>query len=422
MKEESIMHAHVPQPFLRRGFAVPILVVLLIAAAACGSGEDPAIAKAKQVFGETMRAKPEYAGYGLSVAAGSRSPFVRQILLEMIASDHYATALEAVRVLQDDPPPEAREVLQGVFQQKRGALKLQAAVALARLGDADALEWLKTEISGGGAALSLPAVKVLAEHDEVEAVEAPVRAYMASDSLDTRNEAYAALGEIGQPWATSLLLEGLDNELGEDRQQAITALGRTGDAEVARKIVRFHNTQGLVFATLEALGALGNPDSAPAAEAMVAHEEKTVRVYAAAALWRLGDAEKAVPVLEPLLEDEDPMLRDLLAEQLAPIEAPQAREWLARLAADPDKQVRLSALRSLAAEPSAEDVPVFLRATGDEDYEVATVALGALAMLGLPAENKAQIEPLLDSDNPYVALSAANALLTLETGGGGEAG
>lgn len=415
------MHAHIRQPSSCRGAVVLLLAVLLLSIAACGPGEDPAVSKAKRVFEQTMQASPEYAGYGLSISAGNRSPFVRQMLLGMITSDHYATALEAVRAIQDDPPEEARPALQTVFAEKKGGLKLQAAVALARLGDAAALEWLKTEIAGGGAALSLPAVRVLAEHGESEAVTTPVRSYMASESLDTRNEAYAALGEIGQPWATKLLLEGLNNERGEDRQQAIMALGRTGDSAVAGRIVRFHNTQGLVFATLEALGALGDPATIPAAENMISHEETTVRVYAGVALWRLGGAEKAVETLEPLMQDEDPMVRNLLAEQLAPVDAPEAQEWLIQLAADPDRVVRLSALHSLADRATVDDLPVFLRAAADEDYEVATVALGALAKLGLPPEATAQLAPLLDSGNPYVVLSAANALLTLDRDEGGAA-
>ena len=409
------MLANVRQSSLYCTMAVPLLAALLLANAACGPREDPAVAKAKRVFEQTMQANPEYAGYGLSIAAGNPSPFVREMLLGMIASEHYPTALEAVRAIQDDPPAEAQQALQTVFREKRGALKLQAAVALARLGEAEALEWLRVEISGGGAALSLPAVRVLAEHGETEAVEAPVRRYMASDSLDTRNEAYAVLGEIGQPWSTQLLLQGLDKERGEDRQQAIMALGRTGDAAVAQRIARFHNTQGLVFATLEALGALGNPETLKAVESMTSHEEKTVRVYAAVALWRLGGSEKAREALGPLLQDEDPLIRRLVAEQLGSADAPEAREWLTQLAADPDKSVRLSALRSLAAEATAAEVPVFLRAAGDEDYEVATVSLSALARLGVPPDATAQLEPLLDSGNPYIALSAANAILTLDT-------
>lgn len=415
------MFASVRQPSLHRMALVPLLAALLLATAACGPREDPVVAKAKRVFGQTMEANPEYAGYGLSISAANPSPFVREMLLGMIASEHYPTALEAVRAVQDDPPAEAEPVLQTVFQEKRGALKLQAAVALTRLGDAASLDWLKAEISGGGAALSLPAVRVLAEKGETEALEAPVRSYMASDSLDTRNEVYALLGEIGQPWATRLLLQGLDNERGEDRQQAIIALGRTGDADVAKRIVRFHNTQGLVFATLQALGALGNPETIQAAEAMTEHDEKTVRTYAAVALWRLGGAERAQQVLEPLLQDEDPMIRRLVAEQLGSVDAPEATEWLTQLAADQEKAVRLSALQSLAIGATAADAAVFLRATGDEDYEVATVSLSALAGIGLPPDSAAQLEPLLDSGNPYVALSTANAILTLDTAGAGPA-
>jgi HEAT repeat protein len=79
-------------------------------------------------------------------------------------------------------------------------------------------------------------------------------------------------------------------------------------------------------------------------------------------------------------------------------------------------------VRSLAVGAAAADVPTFLRAAGDEDYEVATVALSALAKLGVPADAVAQLAPLLDSGNPYVRLSAANAILTLERGAEESAG
>jgi HEAT repeat protein len=132
--------------------------------------------------------------------------------------------------------------------------------------------------------------------------------------------------------------------------------------------------------------------------------------------------ERAVEVLEPLLADEDVMIRSLAAEQLEGLEDPRAREWLGRLAKDADKAVRLAALRSLATGSTASDAPVFLEATADGEYEVATVALNVLAGLPLGPEEISRIDPLLDSDNPYVAISAAHAVLSLgEAAGGGGA-
>jgi HEAT repeat protein len=239
---------------------------------------------------------------------------------------------------------------------------------------------------------------------------------MSSDNLDTRNEGYAMLGAIGQPWATELLIEGLANEHGEDREQAIVAMGHTGDPEMANRIVRFHNTQGLVFATLEALGELGDTRTLPAAKKQTEHEEKQVRLHAAVAAWKLGDAETAIPVLEPLVADEDPAFRGLVAEKLASVEADQAKQWLVALAQDEDKVVRLSALRSLATTATDADAALFLTASADGEYEIATVALNVLSGLQASPEQIEQLEPLMEDKNPYVALSAAHAILALKAG------
>jgi HEAT repeat protein len=122
-----------------------------------------------------------------------------------------------------------------------------------------------------------------------------------------------------------------------------------------------------------------------------------------------------------VLVDEDAMIRSLVAEQLEGLDDPGAREWLVGLAKDADKTVRLAALRSLATGATGSDAGVFLDAITDAEYEVATVALNVLAGLPLGPEEIARIDPLMDSDNPYVAISAAHAVLALGTppGGGG---
>jgi HEAT repeat protein len=398
----------------RRAAVVPFLTVLLAFFVGCAGGDDSATRQAKAVFEQTMASNQEYSKYAVTVAHASRSPWARQKIIELIDSEHYPTALEAVRAFQKDPPPEAREALQNVFANKRGALKLQAAVALGRMGDQQALDWLAAEIEGGGAALNRDAAQLLAKQGNIDPLQDQFKKFLAAEHLDTRNEGYALLGAIGEPWATEMLLEGLDNEHGEDRQQAIIALGNTGDADVANKIVRFYNTQGLVFATLEALGNLADPGTAEAAETMTDHDEKPVRVYAAVATWRMGNGDKAVEVLEPLVSDEDPMIRRLVAEQLAPVDADSAKQWLVTLAQDSDPTVRLAALRSLAPRAEPGDAAVFLAASGDAEYEVATVALNVLAGLEATAEEIDQLRPLMDSDNPYIAFSAAHAILALK--------
>jgi HEAT repeat protein len=388
-------------------------VVLLAGLVGCATGEDPTVAKAKEVYLQLMEQDAQYAAYGISIASYESSSFVRQALLDRISSGHYSTALEAVKTVQGEPPEEARSVLQTVYTEKRGALKLQAAIALARLGDEHALTWLNDQVSEGRVLLNPPVVLLLREAGKAELLKARLEELMGSDSLATRNEAYAILGLISQPWATELLVQGLDREHGEDRQQAIAALGATGESEVARRISRFVSTQGLVFVTLEALGALGNPDSITVVRGMTRHEEPLVRVWAAVALWKLGEVDSAVEVLEPVLQSEDAVVRRLLAEQLGGLDGGKAAEWLAVLVKDEDRSVRLNAVRSLAHGATAAEESLLIAASADPDYEVATAALNALAKVGGERATD-ELSSLLDNQNPYIALSAANAILAID--------
>ncbi len=88
---------------------------------------------------------------------------------------------------------------------------------------------------------------------------------------------------------------------------------------------------------------------------------------------------------------------------------------MSQLAQDGDKSVRAEAYRSLIpALPGPDPALATLFAAGaqDPDYEVSTVALSGLALTG-DSSQTAALAPLLESDNPYLAISAAHAVLCL---------
>jgi len=398
---------------MRQAAALLFIGVTVLVLAGCSGMEEPSVARAKAVYQQTIDLDRQYAAYAASIASVSRSPFVEQLFLDRAASSHYPTALEAVKVLQDDPPTEAEAVLEQVYADKRGALKLQAAVTLSRLGNDEAWAWLKAQVVEGKALLSIPVVLLLADKEESELLQPQLEKLMQSESLANRNEAYAILGTIARQWATNLLIRGLQNEHGEDRQTAIRALGGTGEPAVAPWITRFTSTQGLVFVTLEALGDLGNPDSIPVLEGMLQHDQSLVRVYAAIALWKLERRETAVAALEPLRADEDPVVRRLLAEQLGALSGEPVTAWLVTLAEDEDREVRQHAMRALAFVATSAEEARLITAVADQDYEVATSAINGLARVG-GTEAIASIAPLLENQNPYLALSAANAILVID--------
>ena len=392
------------------GLAVVLALALTLG---CAPKGDPAVAKAKAVLQQTVGANQDYERYALTISTGSTAPAARELILEKMGSDNFQTAMEAVNALGDDPFPESMEPLRQVFGTKGGALKRQAAVQLARLGDADALEYLRQQIADPVQTLNIPAVVVVARTEGGEEFLRPLMVQrMASEDAAVHDEVYATLGEIGEPWATRLLVEGLKQERGEARQQAIISLGRTGDPEVASEIDRFVNTKGLVFATLEALGQLKNPASVLAVQSMADNEEAVVRVYVGVALWKLGEKDAALQIVDSLLQDADPTVRRILVEQLGSVDDEGAWSRLAALAEDEDKTVRVEAMRAIGANPRPEFEEVLITGAGDSEYEVATLGLNILGRVGRGGAVE-KIEPLMDSENPYVAMSAASAVLAI---------
>jgi HEAT repeat protein len=117
-------------------------------------------------------------------------------------------------------------------------------------------------------------------------------------------------------------------------------------------------------------------------------------------------------VIPALVADEDPVVRRTLAEQLLGAAGDEVAAWLSQLAADGDKDVRAEAFRGLVGRQDPGLAARFVEGAQDADYEVATIALSGLAQAG-DATQSAALGPLLESDNPYLAISAAHTILAL---------
>jgi HEAT repeat protein len=386
--------------------------VVLIITVGCSSTGNSAATNAETVFRQRMQENPEFAAYAFSVGGNSQAPRVRAVVLESLDSEDYAMVLGAVKALGDPPPENARESLRRAFAEGKGALKLNAGIALARMGDEQALKWVREAVKDAGAMLNAEMAVLPAQRGEAELIAPIIRQRMDSDGLAQRNAAYGMLAEIDEPWAVTLLQEGLRNEHGENRVEAILALGRAGDPAAAAAIEDLAKYQGLVLASIETLGTLGNPSSVTVVREMSGHDVALVRAYAGAALWKLGEPETAQGVLEPLRSGENPTVRRNVAEQLEALAEPPATAWLLELSRDADASVRLAAVRGLAGRDGPEVAERLVEAASDPDYEVATLALRGLASVG-SVEDVPRIEPLLENENPYIAISAANAILSI---------
>jgi len=388
------------------------LALLAGLALAAGCSSEPAeVSLAREVLAKKTVEDSRYRLYALSIMAGSRAPHALTMIREAISGENRVAATEAIRGLDGAADEETLAALSVAFG-KGGSVKAQAAAVLAGAGDADAVAWLSEQLGQGGHVLPATAMAALAGTEHAEAVRMSLRGLIWSKDLSTRNEGYAILAEVRAPWTVPLLLEGLGKEFGQERVEPIVALGRVGDPSAAEAIRSWVNTQGLVLASLEALGRLGDEDSLAAIEPQLDHEQARVRAYAAAAAWRLGARDAAMAVIPALVADEDPVVRRTLAEQLLGAAGDEVAAWLSQLAADGDKDVRAEAFRGLVGRQDPGLAARFVEGAQDADYEVATIALSGLAQAG-DATQSAALGPLLESDNPYLAISAAHTILAL---------
>ncbi len=328
-----------------------------------------------------------------------------------------ALAAEALGRIAADGNPEVVATLAGLLDSRVGGIAMAAARALSALGPK-----------------ARPAIPALAR-----ALGSPVQGL--------RFEASEALGKIGPEVIAALpaLVAALDDEDRSVRTHAVEALGTLGPAAKAAvpKMVRVLWDFGPRLKVAESLGRVG-PDAAPALPILLFHhdladrfdrpeiarvidriappvEDATIagplarlgasepvrRLFAVYELGRMFDENPpplgVVAVLAVVLEDREPLVRQMAASVLARVgpSVVAAGPALVRAARDPDEGVRKLATvalgRSAAILPEA--VPTLAAMLKDDSPAVRDWAAGGLSRSG-PSAVPALIAGLEGKDVP----------------------
>ncbi len=391
-----------------------LLGLLMVAGAGCGNPDPLEVqaTEALQVYNAVMAGDRAYELYGIQIATQSTAPETGAILIEKSGAKSYDVFSAALRGLADRPMPEAMEALQTAFATRSGAAKQVAAIALAYLDDPAAIEWLK-EVAGDETTSTNAEIMVfLGNHGDRDLVENALYRRLESNETVVRDETFLILGQIRQPWAVELLKKGLAVEIGARRKTAIIAMGETGDPALADQVKRFVNTQGLVLDSIESLGDLGNVEMVPQLRKLAAHDDELVQVVSAVALLKLGDAETAGPVLDRLATADKEVVRVTLANQLHDVRHEVSRAVLGMLAGDVTSSVIRPALLGLEHIGDQSMEAMVVEKLSGTDPDVIMAALDCLGSWGSTAAIEA-VAPLLAHDNPYVQLTAANAILEI---------
>lgn len=251
-----------------------------------------------------------------------------------------SVSIAAMNALGATITPGLRATIVRLSRSEEGVLHIFALAALARMGQADAVEEIASEATLPNAELRMAAIGVLGQ------LKRPSSLPLLSQSVydpdpSVRAFAAGALGDLGDPKGEPALLHALEDEDARVRGIAAASLGRlklAGSRPVLRQaardpvdlvrvgavegLLRLGDEEGLLLAadlakhpdpsvrsaTAQAVGQSGNRQAMQVVEALLKDQQPQPRLMAARAIGRLG-GRTAVPLLKQALNDSDPAVR-----------------------------------------------------------------------------------------------------------------
>jgi len=272
------------------------------------------------------------------------------------------------------------------------AVRAFAAIALARLGDREAIPFLlqglehDREPMRQSAAIALG---VLGKPEDGAVVKALVAGAQGDKDANTRQFCIMALSRIGGETARETVRRVLDKGSALDRPIAALGAALPGDREALpalRRLFREEKTPDLKGAFGLALGLLRDEESLPDLRKLaVGKVDRGLRIYCLLAIGLTDDKASGKAVREVVETENDPAVKMAAATCLGLLQDPGTVPVLERLAAEGDNVfVRSGALRLLGEVGSPLSSRLLARIARDpKDNSVvrmtATGALGNLA-------------------------------------------
>ena len=272
---------------------------------------------------------------------------VIDLLVEQIEADDLEIKRAAINALGRLGYKQATSALVKVLQTEP-ELRVEAALALARIGDESALDPLLEMIGVSDSAVRQAVVGAL---NSIGSAKMPLRikALLQDERPLVRESAARIAGYFGYPDCADLLVQCSQDEDERVRRAVVEHLPYLEDQRV--------------------LQILANS---------VKRDTPRVRAAAAVAFGNVED-ERVLPILLAALQDEDSWVRYFAARSLGRLALADSREALTEVArTDPFNHVRIAALEALGSiggPEAAAAIATYLRA---EDRDVARIAAVAL--------------------------------------------
>lgn len=269
------------------------------------------------------------------------------VLARALADPVHSVRIAALNALGTKVSPGLRALLVRLSKSDEGVIHIFALAALARLGQADAVDEIASEASLPDAELRMAALGVLGQ------LQRPASLRILSQSVydpdpSVRAFAVGALGDLGNPKAEPALLHALEDEDPRVRRVAAASLGRLKLSQTRPLLVQAaRDPVDLVrVGAVEGLLRLGDPDAVLLAADLAKHPDPSIRGAVAQAIALSGNS-KAMPVVEALLKDRQPEPRLLATRAIGRLGGQTAIPLLKRALHDAEPAIRIAAAGGL---------------------------------------------------------------------------
>jgi HEAT repeat protein len=218
---------------------------------------------------------------------------------------------------------------------------------------------------------------------------------MLHDDMNmVRAEAALALGRIGAADAASPLADALEDESLEVQEAAVAALSAFPPALVCSNILPYLQRGGhprYMSLAAETLGLLKAEEAIRPLSSLLYDSREAIREVAIKSIGRIG-GEKAVPFLIMALQDQSPKVAQQAVISMGKVKDPHILQRLIKFVREKDDALCFYAIGALKEQDSPFAIFSLMEILKDSPREMTVAALEALGSLGMKETCKSVLE------------------------------
>ncbi len=313
-------------------------------------------------------------------------------VVQALHSEHAGLRMLAAEILGDLKDPWGIEPLRKAMSDENGNVANTAANALHAYGNPDMDRRFMETLVDENPKCRAASARILSEMGSEAGFALPVLldAVAKEDHVSARHQMIEALAEIGDPSAIRVLAEMLDHELRPTTQKAVKALQQFNTTDSIQALKDFYRDKADSERRYDILVALAGTEDEEVITLFDAALDEDDRYTTSAVVNGILDwGHEAKPIVERMLVGAvDNHSRDILIKKIGSTQDPYWLPTLLDVLTDPENTIR--------------------RYWHETPYGVMAAALRNMGM-----EAEQELVALLESEDPAVAATCADALARL---------